>query len=345
MIPIVCLPIAGTGNPYQKLMMEGLAAAGMQVSHGVPGKLLVFVRSAIRYRPAYIHIDWLHSYYLRRRHWMTWLLYPLFVLDVLIAKYILGVKFVWTLHNIFPHDRPVFGPYLWARQFFARQCDWIRVFDSGTVQRASEALGIMPEKFRIVPEGSYIGYYPNTISKEDAKRQLGLPDSKRILLYLGLIKPYKGVLELVKSYEACPEKHQAILLIAGKAMNAAYLRQVQEAIQTESIYLYNRFVADDELQVFFNAADVMVLPFERIENSGSAILAMGFAKPIIAPARGVLTKRLFQQPELLYKDQSIPASILDKAILLTDQEIESIGDKNFQALKQFKWEDFASYFN
>ena len=128
-------------------------------------------------------------------------------------------------------------------------------------------------------------------------------------------------------------------------MNATYLRQVQEAIQTEGIYLYNRFVADDELQVFFNAADVMVLPFERIENSGSAILAMGFAKPIIAPARGVLTKRLFQQPELLYKDQSIPASILDKAILLTDQEIESIGDKNFQALKQFKWEDFASYFN
>jgi len=325
-------------------MMEGLVAAGMQVNHGSSGKFLVFVRSAIRYHPVYIHLDWMHSYYLRRKHWMTWLLYPLFVLDVVIAKYILGVKFVWTLHNIFPHDQPIFGPYLWARLFFAQQCEWIRVFDAGTVQRASEAFGILPEKFRVVPEGAYIGYYPNTISKEHAKRKLGLPGNKRILLYLGLIKPYKGVLELIKSYEACLEKHQAILLIAGKAMNAAYLRQIQEAIQTDHIHLYERFIADNELEVFFNAADVVVLPFERIENSGSAILAMGFAKPILAPARGVLEKRLCKQKQLLYLTDSVSASSISDLLQLSDETLSQMGKDNWEEVQKYRWEDFAKHF-
>jgi len=342
---ISCLPIAGIGNPYQHLMMIGLRAGGAEVIHGKKGKIFTLLSTVIVQRPNYLHVDWLHQYYLRRKAWMTWLFFPLFFMEILLLKTFTSTKLVWTLHNIYPHDKPQHGPYKWARQWFAYHCDWIRVFDEGTVERASKSLNIPKQKFRIIPEGSYVAYYANNIDKDNARKTLQLPLNKRILLYLGLIKPYKGILEMVKSFQACAKNEDAILLITGKAMNLTYLQILEQAIKNDNIYLQEQFVADDALQVYFNAADVAVLPFERIENSGSAILAMGFAKPIIAPARGVLTKRLFQQPELLYKDQSIPSSILEKAILLTDQEIESIGEKNFQALNQFKWEDFASYFN
>ncbi|MDM9631142.1 glycosyltransferase [Robiginitalea aurantiaca] len=340
---IITLPIAGIENPYQFLMMQGLRLAGYNVKHGVSGKFFGLLKTTLKYRPDYLHLDWLHSYYLRRETWMTWVQFPFFVLQIYIITNIFRIKLVWTLHNIFPHESPIHGPYKWARRYFAANCQWIRVFDNSTIPRASRALNVPKDKFRVVPEGSYVDYYPNNVTQDEARHQLNLPLDKRIFLYLGLIKPYKGVLKLLEAFrESCLTN--TILVIAGKSLDSQYFKLIQKSSEKSCVLIKEEFVSDHDLQYYFNASDIVALPFNKIENSGSAILAMGFSKPIIAPRKGVLASRLSQQKQLLFEEGELTKIFYESSLLNCDQ-LKKIGEKNFEELKKYKWEDFANCFD
>jgi len=84
------------------------------------------------------------------------------------------------------------------------------------------------------------------------------------------------------------------------------------------------------------------LPFNNIENSGSAILAMGFKKIVVAPKIGVLPDRLIKQKDFLYKDNL--KEILLKIIQSENHELAEYGKKNFNELKKHNWLSFGKYF-
>ena len=341
-IKISCLPIAGIGNPYQHLMMMGLRAGGAEVIHGKEGKFFALLNTALVQRPDYLHVDWLHQYYLRRKAWMTWLLFPLFFMEILLLKTFTSTKLVWTLHNIYPHDKPQHGPYKWARKWFAYHCDWIRVFHPSTIQRASKVLGVDENKFKVVPEGAYVGYYQDKLTKKEAREQLEIGQNERILLYLGLIKPYKGILELIQILKKT-ELPNVRLVVAGKAIDSQYWSSITSTLPAP-VLLREGFVEDNDLQMYFNAADAVILPFQRIENSGSAILAMGFSKLILAPQKGVLVERLKQQNDWLYENEEELITRLKLFAQLETERLAEIGEKNFSALEKHKWLDFFHFF-
>lgn len=329
-------------NPYQYLMMKGLRERSHAVQHGKAGKFLALLNTVVAQQPDYLHIDWLHQYYLRRKEWMIWLLLPLFLFEVFFIRYFSNTKLVWTLHNIYPHDWPQHGPYRWARKYFAKNCEWIRVFHHSTVARASVALDVPEKKFKVMPEGSYVGYYKNEITTDAARNKLGIRKEEKILLYLGLIKPYKGVLELIRIFKGL-NLDNVRLIIAGKANNKAYWQEIRNELPAPVI-LAEGFVAKDDLQNYFKASDIVILPFQRIENSGSAILAMGFNKPIIAPRKGVLKERLIQQEGLLYNNIEEMPVMLKTVLTKEKEELENIGELNFAALQKHQWEDFGNLF-
>lgn len=341
-IKINCLPVAGIENPYQKLMMEGLSSnAKFLVNHGVEGKVFAIIKTAFS-KPVFIHFDWIHQYYLRRSHWMTWMNFPLFCLEIIIVKYVLKVKLVWTLHNITPHDQPYFGPYKWARIFFAKQCEWIRVFSQNTADKASIVLGISKNKFKVVPEGSYVDYYPNDISREAARQILNIKESKRVVLFFGSMRPYKGLECLINIYQKI-RTEDTILIIAGQCVSQEYKKELGKLIiGYEDILLEARTIDVNDVQLYMNASDIVVLPFIKVENSGSTILAMGFAKPIVAPKIGVIPERLKHQLELLYEDNL--EQILHKTIHMTKDQLLHIGQKNYNNLFNHKWTDFGQAF-
>src|SRR6266540_980881 len=134
--------------------------------------------------------------------------------------------------------------------------------------------------------------------------------------------PYKSfnavITTLIESFLRSLEDN-LVLIIAGRVMDVSYLESIKKFIN-ENIILKDHFIKEEELQVYFNAADVVVLPFEKIENSGTVILAMGFKKPVIAPKMGVLVKQL------------------------SKEKLEQMGENNFQSLSNYKWSDFAKAF-
>ncbi len=340
-IKISCLPVAGIQNPYQFLMMNGLKTdPRLSVSNGINDRFFGIIRTAIKQKPDYIHFDWETSYYYRRSFWMTLINIPFFALQVYVARYILNCKLVWTPHNITPHDSKYIKVHRFCRRFFASNMKWIRLFSELSVPAAIDEFKCEKKKLKVIPEGSYVGYYPNNISRNEARKYFNIGAEKLVLLHLGFIKPYKGVLELIDFFKKSFSEN-AMLIIAGKVMSADYFEKIKLSIN-ENIKVFDHFIANDELQLFFNATDVVTLPFQQIENSGSVILAMGFKKAVIAPQLGVLNERLKNQPELMYHESMEQSfEVLKK---MSPEKLAQIGELNFCELDKFKWEDFAVAF-
>ena len=343
-IKISCLPIAGIENPYQYLMMEGLKEdSRLEVKHGLNGRFLILLKTVLKQKPDYIHYDWINNYYSRRELWMSLFNVPIFLLELFIVKYIIGVKIVWTLHNIYPHDTGAKWLHKFVRSVFGKSCYWIRVFSKSSIEAGNTEFGIPKHKFKIVPEGSYASYYKNDIEKPAARKSLKIPLEKKVFLFLGGIKPYKGIIHLIKTFQKNkqPDWH---LVIAGKSYYADYLKEVEDVInKDQAISLIEGFVNKDDLQIYFNASDIAVFPFEKIENSGSVILAMGFKKPVIAPKQGVLPKRLKNQLRLLYSNKIEEAFEVIQDY--SNEELENIGKKNQEEVEQYQWKNLNRLFN
>jgi glycosyltransferase involved in cell wall biosynthesis len=340
-ISISCLPVAGSENPYQQLMIKGLKTDNrLMVKNGINDRFFGIIRTAALQRPDYIHFDWETSYYYRKNLMLTLISVPFFIVQIYAARFIFGCKLAWTPHNIIPHDSKYLAIHRFCRRFFARNMTWIRLFSKKTVPAAALEFKCAADKFKIIPEGSYVDYYPNSVDREAARHQLNIGAQKKVMLYLGLIKPYKGITTLIECFKKYSDEN-AVLIIAGRIMDTKYGEHIKNLIESR-IILIDRFIKDDELQVYFNAADIVVLPFKKIENSGSAILAMGFKKAVIAPQMGVLAERLENQPELLYSDSLEQAFEYFKK--MTKEKLEEVGEVNFLSLSKYKWSDFAKAF-
>lgn len=342
-IRISCLPLGGIKNPYQFLMINGLRQdPRLIVRNGIDDRFFGIIRTAISQKPDYIHFDWITCYYYRRSLWMTLINIPFLLFQVYLVRFVFNCKLVWTVHNIIPHDSNFLQIHRFCRRLFAHQMKWIRLFSELSVDEAAREFRCDADKFKIIPEGSYVGYYPNKVSRIEARQYFNIANDKMALLYIGFIKPYKGIAELIECFKKSFGDN-AVLLIAGTVMNVDYLERIKKSISdNDNITLIDRFIENDELQYFFNAVDVVTLPFKKIENSGSAILAMGFKKAIIAPEMGVLRKRLKNQQELLYKESPVESFEVLKKI--SPEELEQIGEKNFEELTKYKWEDFGVAF-
>jgi beta-1,4-mannosyltransferase len=339
---ISCLPNAGIENPYQFLMIKGLNKSNnIEAIAGIDNKFYGLLMTVIKQKPDFLHLDWIASYYYRKNSILTLMSLPIFVFQILFIKNFTKTKIVWTLHNVLPHDLPMRSIHLFCQRFLSKNSYFIRVFAESTVDKVVQMLGIDRGKIKVVPEGSYVEYYKNGFSKFEARNKLNLSENSKVLLYIGLIKPYKGILELITILQK-EEKFQKIkLVIAGKSMDAQYFKSIQNEIKSKLIILHEGFVNENELQVYFNAADAVILPFKNIENSGSAIMAMGFKKPIIAPRKGVLISRLENQPELLFENLEEGLLAFEK---MSQNDLARLGELNFENLKKYNWEDFASCF-
>ena len=112
-----------------------------------------------------------------------------------------------------------------------------------------------------------------------------------VLLFIGQIRTYKGLDHLVAAYRALKSRNSSLrLLIAGQPVRmppAALeaLAQVDPGIRIEA-----RRIADEELQLFFAASDVTVLPYSSVLTSGTAYLSLSFGTPVIAPRAGLLSE-------------------------------------------------------
>jgi beta-1,4-mannosyltransferase len=196
-----------------------------------------------------------------------------------------GGKIVWTLHNLKAHD--ALHPELerWFYRRFLKRVD-------GVISLSRTGLEMARERFRplrslpaaVIPHGHYRDQYPP--SEADARAALKLPANARVLLFFGEVRDYKNVEALVRAFRGVKTAN-AHLVVAGRPKNAAIAESIAaEAAQDARVHLDLKFIANSEVARYLAAADLMVLPYRQILNSGAALLALSFSRPVLVPDLG-----------------------------------------------------------
>lgn len=276
-------------NPYQKLFAGALEAAGVNVLRIPPSKWYP-LSHASRQPIDLLHLDWHHDWYRGKNLATRWIKGLMFRHGLRSCK---RLPVVWTAHNLTSHDSP--NPQLDHRctQELINICSGIVVMSDASESELRKEYSIdSATHVQKIHHGHYIDCYPNEVTREEARQKLGCESDEFVFLALGSLRAYKGYTNLVRAFAAIASPSDR-LVIGGSASHRTYVEELRESIAeaksrdpTLKIDLHARTIGDEEMQYFFNASDVCVLPFERILNSGSLLLAMSFGKAVIAPRLG-----------------------------------------------------------
>lgn len=270
-------------NPYNNLLYRPMAGWGVRVEDFYPHRLL-FGRHDIW------HLHWPEAVLNLRQAWLALpLAYTLMALLEFARRR--GTKVIWTVHNLRAHERryPRLEARLW-RSLVEHVDGYIALTEGGKANALDRfpALGDRPGF--VIPHGHYRAIYPDTIARDEARARLALPPDARVVAWLGQVRPYKNLARLIATFRALPDPDLRLLL-AGKPAGRELADELLQAAHGDPrVRLALGFVPDDEVQVYLRAADLVVLPYRAILNSGSALLALSFDRPILVPGHGAMTE-------------------------------------------------------
>ncbi|MDC9514542.1 glycosyltransferase [Pseudoalteromonas sp. CST5] len=262
-------------NPYNYLLYTGMKGADVSEFS---------FSEALKLNYDVIHIHW-PEWYLNSNFLIKAFFYSFTLIFVLSYAKLFGKKIIWTVHNLKPHKvkYKVLNRVFW--KLYIPLVDGI-VSLSNTNEIVATEHFALPKKIKktVVYHGLYSKIYENESSKYEARNKLGICEDKRVFLFLGQIKKYKNLTELINVFNESDKLKNDVLLIAGKFESESYYQEVLTLKgSNENIIIYNKFIEDSDLQYFFNASDLSILPFKEIFNSGSALLSITFNTPVILP--------------------------------------------------------------
>ncbi len=276
-------------NPYQELLYAEMKRLGVQVTYIgelTPSRtlnlLLLPVEIAVRRITGarLIHLHWVFAFALpgaQRFPVLQGVAYVWFLVWLRICR-MLGMHLVWTAHNVLPHA-PVFVDDVAARRALVAASDLVLAHSQSTLAELA-ALGAVARRGAVIEHGP--------IAPIRSAASLGTPGTggqPRRFLFFGRVQEYKGVDDLIAAFVAMPDDIAAHLMVAGQC-NDPGLRTRLHALARRGgprVILRLERIPDDEVPQLLGAADIVVLPFRRITTSGSAILALSYGRPLIAP--------------------------------------------------------------
>ena len=332
-------------NAYMTLLAEALRETDVDVRTPSLPLLFPLARAVLANRDAdAIQLDWVYDYYVTTgtgfgpaNDLISFLRAAAFLVDVALVS-LLGVGVVRTVHNERHHE----GLYPRTERI-VNECVFV-VADAITVKCGAAADAIaatyrVPEadEMDVVTDGSFVAAYENDVSRDAARRDLGIDDDAFVVLFFGLIREYKGVPDLVEAF-ADLDAPDAELWVVGNPHDDRIEAQVAALAGSDPrIETRLEFVPDDRIQYFLNAADALALPYRRILNSGTAHLGLSYGRPVIAPAIGCLPETVPPENEFLYdpSDADGLAEALRRAY--DHPDLESVGRANHRQARTRRW--------
>jgi glycosyltransferase involved in cell wall biosynthesis len=342
---VLFLPDYRHANAYQRLLAEALGRRGVTVTADPTGRRRILpVLGAVRRqgRPDVIHVHWTEPYISGGRKDVSRArsLRTLTELRLLRAA---GVRVVWTAHDLSRHDRAIDPLEVGFNRALFRlssavivHCEAAREALLSTLRVGSSQVG----KMTVIPHGHYLGAYPDTISRAEARQRLALPAEGRVVVFVGWVRPYKGVRELVEAFAGVDEP-TARLVIAGTPLPEGFGTQLDAlAARDERVTTRLSFVPDEELQVYLRAADVVALPYREIFTSGSVLLAMSFGRAVIAPRRGCIAEAVDGSSAILYDADDVDG--LGRALRTAmTADLDALGARARARCDDFGWGHIA----
>jgi glycosyltransferase involved in cell wall biosynthesis len=204
------------------------------------------------------------------------------------------LKVVYIIHNVFPHEQRFYDAWL-AKLALSQG----RAFIALSIKEQQKLLRLLPGRLvNVAHHPAFTWLNGRKLPKEEARHKLGFLVNRPLLLFFGIVRPYKGLKYLIESMALLKDKNferLPFLLVAGEIWGdkLAYLEQINHLGLSECVHLDDRYVPDEEAAVMFSAADMLVAPYLDGTQSGAVELALGFGLPIVATdiiAEGISTE-------------------------------------------------------
>ena len=207
-----------------------------------------------------------------------------------------NLKTLFLIHNVLPHEARFWDA--WLARLALRQG---QAFVVQTAREKNRLLTFVPEAVvEICPHPVYEMFKEQYLPHREARQKLGLPLEWPVALFFGIVRPYKGLKYLIEAIARLGEGGEKVyLVVAGEFWEDKrfYQRQVENLGLTRQVRLEDRYIPNEEVGLFFSAADVFVAPYVGGTQSGALKMAIGFGVPVIttqieALPEGVLTHQV-----------------------------------------------------
>lgn len=342
--PLSIVVFPKDSNPYQRNLYDALAQQGVRISYAGAHTgsrttnlaLLPLELAVRRLRGAQVlHLHWVWGFMLTGAdRWMPMRrLTGVWYSAVLAWTRLIGLRIVWTLHNVLPHER-LFVDDVASRRRLLRACDLVIAHSEASLEALSQQVGT-PRHACVIPHGPV----------RDRQTALDRPggDAPLSLLFFGLVARYKGVEDVLEALREVAAETTLTLTIAGDCVDASLRPSVQElaASLLGRVTLRLQRIPDDDLESLFAGHDAMILPYRRATTSGAAILGCEMGMPIIIsdlPAfRDIPAIRATPGPEAL-------AATLRRVDAMDRAELDALGASALEwARQRVTWADVARH--
>ncbi len=195
-----------------------------------------------------------------------------------------GARVLYLCHNVLPHERSAADLFLikWG----------LGAADGFLVQSQSDfdVLGrLFPNKPRqLTPHPAYTFFEQGKVAPEAARAKLGVAGP--VVLFFGLVRAYKGLDVLLRAIAVARRTVPVTLVVAGEFYQdrAPYDALIAELGLESAVVVHDRYIANEDVETYFRAADVVVLPYVSATQSGIAQIALSFERPVIVTRVGGL---------------------------------------------------------
>jgi beta-1,4-mannosyltransferase len=304
-------------NPFLAMWWDATRATGARVERLTWRELRQCSSGGGRF---WIHLQWPERYAADPR-------FPVAVLKVLnlIARLVFarwrGGRVLTTIHNARSHDsrRPRLEWIVWKA--VARAATDVHLLSAaGTSEVLASHPGLGDARRHVIPHGNYRPVLAALEDRSAARSRLGLSGASRVFVLYGRLRPYKGADELLQAFGGLRDPG-ARLVLAGEIPEPAYAERLRAAVLADPrVRLMPGHVDDRDLQTLIRASDAVMLPYRKILNSGSALLALSAGRRVVLP----------RTPTFEELSKSVGAgwvSLLDGAVSTEDLErIEPAGE-------------------
>jgi glycosyltransferase involved in cell wall biosynthesis len=205
----------------------------------------------------------------------------------------------------------------------------------------------LSESYPLLPVGSYP--FPSAASgpaydRSAARAELDLPPDRRIALFLGLIRPYKGVDLLIDAMARLPDGSDWLLLVAGEPwgdLEAALRKQVADLDLGDRVRLSLSWVPEAEMPRLLASADLVVLPYRSGSQSAVAPMALAAGVPVLSTDVGGLAEIIRHGEDGWLVDPGSSRALTQALIELDRPALAELARGAVEGRDRFTWNGYA----
>lgn len=228
----------------------------------------------LKTKPDLVIIQWWHPYF-APCYWL---------LEKVLGK---RTKILFVCHNVFPHER-----FPLDRMLTKMVITKANYYIVQSKQDEQDLLSIKSNAiYKRTVHPTYNAFKIQNMTQKEARELLNIEDDQQILLFFGFVREYKGLKYLLQAMPQISERLPKVkLLVVGDfdQNKETYLNIIKSQKIENKIEIYDGYIPDQDVEKFFAACDVVVLPYESATQSGIVQIAYGFEKPVIVTNVGGL---------------------------------------------------------